>query len=108
MHAALISVICPFFIQSMLSRSFNSNYAPVSSFHYGSSRDLHGSQGNVTLSVADGRSSGVHMGRVSTCIKGLLLVRKRACETTLKLSTSVALCSFILWLASTRCKMMIQ
>ncbi|KAL8203801.1 UNVERIFIED_CONTAM: hypothetical protein K2H54_061311, partial [Gekko kuhli] len=49
--------------KSMLSRSFNSNYAPVSSFHYGSSRDLHGSQGNVTLSVADGRSSGVHIGR---------------------------------------------
>uniref|UniRef100_A0ACB8EPI9 Uncharacterized protein n=1 Tax=Sphaerodactylus townsendi TaxID=933632 RepID=A0ACB8EPI9_9SAUR len=48
---------------SMLSRSFNSNYAPVSSFHYGSSRDLHGSQGSVTLSVADGRSSGVHIGR---------------------------------------------
>nr|XP_056705227.1 erbin isoform X1 [Euleptes europaea] len=49
--------------KSMLSRSFNSNYAPVSSFHYGSSRDLHGSQGNVTLSVADGRGSGVHIGR---------------------------------------------
>ncbi|XP_060136244.1 erbin isoform X1 [Zootoca vivipara] len=49
--------------KSMLSRSFNSNYAPVSSFHYGSSRDLHGSQGNVALSVADGRSSGVHIVR---------------------------------------------
>ncbi|KAL7988997.1 hypothetical protein Chor_007916 [Crotalus horridus] len=59
MHAALISIICPLFIQSMLSRSFNSNYAPVSNFYYGSSRDLHGSQGNVALSVADGRSSGV-------------------------------------------------
>ncbi|XP_020639353.2 erbin isoform X2 [Pogona vitticeps] len=47
--------------KSMLSRSFNSNYAPVSSFHYGSSRDLHGSQGNVALSVADGRSSGFHI-----------------------------------------------
>ncbi|KAK9408506.1 protein LAP2 [Crotalus adamanteus] len=45
--------------KSMLSRSFNSNYAPVSNFYYGSSRDLHGSQGNVALSVADGRSSGV-------------------------------------------------
>ncbi|KAJ6669919.1 hypothetical protein lerEdw1_000468 [Lerista edwardsae] len=49
--------------KSMLSRSFNSNYAPVSSFHYGSSRDLHGSQGNVALSFADGRSSGVHIVR---------------------------------------------
>lgn len=50
----------------MLSRSFNSNYAAVSSFHYGSSRDLHGSQGSVALSVADGRGSGVHVVRVST------------------------------------------
>ncbi|XP_075581865.1 erbin-like [Pelecanus crispus] len=45
--------------KSMLSRSFNSNYAAVSSFHYGSSRDLHGSQG----SVADRRGSGVHIVR---------------------------------------------
>lgn len=87
MHAALISVICPLFIQSMLSRSFNSNYAPVSSFHYGSSRDLHGSQGNVALSVADGRSSGVHIVRVSTYINRLLLVRnwKRHVIVPLKL-----------------------
>uniref|UniRef100_A0A8C3JTM3 PDZ domain-containing protein n=1 Tax=Calidris pygmaea TaxID=425635 RepID=A0A8C3JTM3_9CHAR len=49
--------------KSMLSRSFNSNYAAVSSFHYGSSRDLHGSQGSVALSVADGRGSGVHIVR---------------------------------------------
>uniref|UniRef100_A0A8C8A4P2 PDZ domain-containing protein n=1 Tax=Otus sunia TaxID=257818 RepID=A0A8C8A4P2_9STRI len=50
--------------KSMLSRSFNSNYAAVSSFHYGSSRDLHGSQGSVALSVADRRGSGVHIVRV--------------------------------------------
>uniref|UniRef100_A0A8C0FSZ9 Erbin n=1 Tax=Bubo bubo TaxID=30461 RepID=A0A8C0FSZ9_BUBBB len=50
--------------KSMLSRSFNSNYAAVSSFHYGSSRDLHGSQGSVALSVADGRGSGVHIVRI--------------------------------------------
>ncbi|KAM6306894.1 erbin-like [Podargus strigoides] len=49
--------------KSMLSRSFNSNYAVVSSFHYGSSRDLHGSQGSVALSVADRRGSGVHVVR---------------------------------------------
>ncbi|XP_064357842.1 erbin isoform X3 [Dromaius novaehollandiae] len=49
--------------KSMLSRSFNSNYAAVSSFPYGSSRDLHGSQGSVALSVADGRGSGVHVVR---------------------------------------------
>ncbi|KAM7076350.1 erbin isoform 5-T9 [Ciconia maguari] len=49
--------------KSMLSRSFNSNYAAVSSFHYGSSRDLHGSQGSVALSIADGRGSGVHIVR---------------------------------------------
>ncbi|XP_059689935.1 erbin isoform X4 [Gavia stellata] len=49
--------------KSMLSRSFNSNYAAVSNFHYGSSRDLHGSQGSVALSVADGRGSGVHIVR---------------------------------------------
>ncbi|XP_040434205.1 erbin-like isoform X2 [Falco naumanni] len=49
--------------KSMLSRSFNSNYAAVSSFQYGSSRDLHGSQGSVALSVADRRGSGVHIVR---------------------------------------------
>ncbi|KAM6105929.1 LOW QUALITY PROTEIN: erbin [Pterocles gutturalis] len=48
--------------KSMLSRSFN-YYAAVSSFHYGSSRDLHGSHGSVALSVADGRGSGVHIVR---------------------------------------------
>uniref|UniRef100_A0A7N4V2R0 Erbin n=1 Tax=Sarcophilus harrisii TaxID=9305 RepID=A0A7N4V2R0_SARHA len=50
--------------KSMLSRSFNSNFAAVSSFHYGSSRDLHGSQGSLALSVADGRGSGGHIFRI--------------------------------------------
>ncbi|XP_006899445.1 PREDICTED: protein LAP2-like [Elephantulus edwardii] len=50
--------------QSMLSRSFNSNFTAVSSFHYGSSRDLHGSQGSLALSVADGRGSGGHIFRM--------------------------------------------
>lgn len=59
----------------MLSRSFNSNFTAVSSFHYGSSRDLHGSQGSVALSVADGRGSGGHIFRVSTCSRPVLLVR---------------------------------
>nr|XP_014344760.1 PREDICTED: protein LAP2 [Latimeria chalumnae] len=49
--------------KSMLSRSFNSNYAAVSSLHYGSSKDLHGSQGSVALGVAGGRNSSVHMVR---------------------------------------------
>ncbi|XP_036135724.1 erbin isoform X8 [Molossus molossus] len=49
--------------KSMLSRSFNSNFTAVSSFHYGSSRDLHGSQGSLALSVADGRGSGGHIFR---------------------------------------------
>ncbi|XP_069043185.1 erbin isoform X1 [Lepisosteus oculatus] len=46
--------------KNMLSRSFNSNIAAVSSFHYGSSRDLHASQGSLTFSVADGRHFGAH------------------------------------------------
>ncbi|XP_069912876.1 erbin isoform X8 [Oryctolagus cuniculus] len=50
--------------KSMLSRSFNSNLTAVSSFHYGSSRDLHGSQGSLALSVADGRGSGGHIFRM--------------------------------------------
>uniref|UniRef100_A0A8C4U650 PDZ domain-containing protein n=1 Tax=Falco tinnunculus TaxID=100819 RepID=A0A8C4U650_FALTI len=54
--------------KSMLSRSFNSNYAAVSSFQYGSSRDLHGSQGSVALSVADRRGSGVHVVRIQVRI----------------------------------------
>ncbi|KAG8516131.1 Erbin, partial [Galemys pyrenaicus] len=49
--------------KNMLSRSFNSNFTAVSSFHYGSSRDLHGSQGSLALSVADGRGSGGHIFR---------------------------------------------
>ncbi|XP_075397214.1 erbin isoform X1 [Tenrec ecaudatus] len=49
--------------KSMLSRSFNSTLTAVSSFHYGSSRDLHGSQGSLALSVADGRGSGGHVFR---------------------------------------------
>ncbi|XP_062068119.1 erbin isoform X5 [Lepus europaeus] len=52
--------------KSMLSRSFNSNLTAVSSFHYGSSRDLHGSQGSLALSVADGRGSGGHIFRTSS------------------------------------------
>eukprot|EP00073_Rattus_norvegicus_P044542 XP_017446672.1 PREDICTED: protein LAP2 isoform X5 [Rattus norvegicus] len=46
--------------KSMLSRSFSSNLTAVSSSHYGSSRDLHGSQGSLALNVADGRGSGGH------------------------------------------------
>lgn len=49
--------------KSMLSRSFNSNFTAVSSSHYGSSRDLHGSQGSLALSIADGRGSGGHIFR---------------------------------------------
>ncbi|XP_052599367.1 erbin isoform X5 [Peromyscus californicus insignis] len=51
--------------KSMLSRSFNSTLAAVSSSHCGSSRDLHGSQGSLALSVADGRGSGGHIFRAS-------------------------------------------
>ncbi|XP_048662536.1 erbin [Marmota marmota marmota] len=50
--------------KSMLSRSFNSNFTAVSSSHYGSSRDLHGSQGSLALSIADGRGSGGHIFRL--------------------------------------------
>ncbi|XP_036918737.1 erbin isoform X4 [Sturnira hondurensis] len=50
--------------KSMLSRSFNSNFTAVSNCHYGSSRDLHGSQGSLALSVADGRGSGGHSFRM--------------------------------------------
>ncbi|XP_032001376.1 erbin isoform X2 [Hylobates moloch] len=50
--------------KSTLSRSFNSNFTTVSSFHCGSSRDLHGSQGSLALSVADGRGSVGHIFRM--------------------------------------------
>ncbi|XP_060151811.1 erbin isoform X13 [Globicephala melas] len=50
--------------KSMLSRSFNSNFTAVSHCHYGSSRDLHGSQGSLALSIADGRDSGGHIFRI--------------------------------------------
>ncbi|XP_015418539.1 PREDICTED: protein LAP2 isoform X6 [Myotis davidii] len=51
--------------KSVLSRSFNSNFTAVSSFHCGSSRDLHGSQGSLAFCVADGRGSGGHIFRAS-------------------------------------------
>ncbi|KAG9353630.1 hypothetical protein JZ751_011751 [Albula glossodonta] len=44
--------------KSMLSRSYNSNYAAVSSSHYGSSRDVHASHGCLAFSVGDGRPYG--------------------------------------------------
>uniref|UniRef100_A0A8D1TNC8 Erbb2 interacting protein n=1 Tax=Sus scrofa TaxID=9823 RepID=A0A8D1TNC8_PIG len=50
--------------KSMLSRSFNSNFTAVSNFHYGSTRELHGSQGSLALSIADGRGSGGHIFRI--------------------------------------------
>ncbi|XP_060691458.1 erbin isoform X2 [Hemiscyllium ocellatum] len=49
--------------KSMLSRSFNFNYAAFGSMHSGSCRELHDSQGNIALSVAERRNSGVHMFR---------------------------------------------
>ncbi|XP_075038789.1 erbin isoform X1 [Mixophyes fleayi] len=52
--------------KSMLSRSYNSTYTAASSSLYGSSRDLHGSQGSVAFSVADRRGSGVHIFRHPT------------------------------------------
>ncbi|XP_044132076.1 erbin isoform X3 [Bufo gargarizans] len=52
--------------KSMLSRSFNSTYTAASGSLYGSSRDLHGSQGSVAMSVADRRGSGVHVLRHPT------------------------------------------
>ncbi|XP_072272443.1 erbin isoform X1 [Pyxicephalus adspersus] len=52
--------------KSMLSRSFNSTFTASSSSVYGSSRDLHGSQGSVALGVADRRGSGVHILRHPT------------------------------------------
>uniref|UniRef100_A0A4W3JRK5 Erbb2 interacting protein n=1 Tax=Callorhinchus milii TaxID=7868 RepID=A0A4W3JRK5_CALMI len=54
--------------KSMLSRSYNFSNAAFSSIHSGSCRELHNSQGNVALSVADGRNSGVHMLRVTNSI----------------------------------------
>uniref|UniRef100_A0A6Q2WWT7 PDZ domain-containing protein n=1 Tax=Esox lucius TaxID=8010 RepID=A0A6Q2WWT7_ESOLU len=47
--------------KNALSRSFNSNYAPLSCSHYGSSRDVHhaGSQASLVFSnAADGRPYG--------------------------------------------------
>uniref|UniRef100_A0A8C4SBP6 Erbin n=1 Tax=Erpetoichthys calabaricus TaxID=27687 RepID=A0A8C4SBP6_ERPCA len=46
---------------NMLSRSFNSNYVPVSTFNFGSYRDLHGSQGSIAFSSADRRHFGADM-----------------------------------------------
>ncbi|XP_072310582.1 erbin isoform X3 [Eucyclogobius newberryi] len=40
--------------KSMLSRSYNSNNAPLSWSHYSSCRDLHASQGSLVLSARDG------------------------------------------------------
>uniref|UniRef100_A0A8C7KT18 Erbb2 interacting protein n=1 Tax=Oncorhynchus kisutch TaxID=8019 RepID=A0A8C7KT18_ONCKI len=50
--------------KNALSRSYNSNYAPLSCSHYGSSRDVHhsGSQGSLVFSAAaDGRPYGAQV-----------------------------------------------
>ncbi|KAJ8401855.1 hypothetical protein AAFF_G00374360 [Aldrovandia affinis] len=44
--------------KSMMSRSYN--FGTMSSSHYGSSRDVHASQGSLAFSVGDGRPYGAH------------------------------------------------
>ncbi|KAJ8339402.1 hypothetical protein SKAU_G00361880 [Synaphobranchus kaupii] len=44
--------------KSVLSRSYNPNYAAASSSHYGSCRDVHASQGSLAFSAGDGRPYG--------------------------------------------------
>ncbi|XP_029921473.1 erbin isoform X1 [Myripristis murdjan] len=44
--------------KNMLSRSYNSNYSPLSWSHYGSSRDMHASQGSLVFSARDGQPYG--------------------------------------------------
>ncbi|XP_029940520.1 erbin isoform X2 [Salarias fasciatus] len=41
--------------KNALSRSYNSNNAPLSWSHYGSCRDMHASQGSLVFSVRDGQ-----------------------------------------------------
>lgn len=88
--------IYPLFIQSMLSRSFNSNFTAVSSLHCGSARDLRGSQGSLALSVADGRGSGGRVSRVSTCSRLVLLVHRREVNLTFSCGTFLEN-KFLLW-----------
>uniref|UniRef100_A0AAX7UMM9 PDZ domain-containing protein n=1 Tax=Astatotilapia calliptera TaxID=8154 RepID=A0AAX7UMM9_ASTCA len=44
--------------KNALSRSYNSNNAPLSWSHYGSCRDMHASQGSLVFSVRDGQPYG--------------------------------------------------
>ncbi|KAM9841578.1 erbin [Aulostomus maculatus] len=44
--------------KNALSRSYNSNNAPLSWSHYGSCRDMHASQGSLVLSARDGQPYG--------------------------------------------------
>ncbi|XP_068190873.1 erbin isoform X2 [Antennarius striatus] len=44
--------------KNALSRSYNSNNAPLSWSHYGSSRDMHASQGSLVFSARDGHPYG--------------------------------------------------
>lgn len=41
-------------VQNALSRSYNSNNAPLSWSHYGSCRDMHASQASLVFSARDG------------------------------------------------------
>uniref|UniRef100_A0A4W5LE04 Erbb2 interacting protein n=1 Tax=Hucho hucho TaxID=62062 RepID=A0A4W5LE04_9TELE len=56
-----------------LSRSYNSNYAPLSCSHYGSSRDVHhtGSQGSLVFSAA---ADGQPYGAQGLCTKSIICV----------------------------------
>uniref|UniRef100_A0A8C4EQU0 Erbb2 interacting protein n=1 Tax=Dicentrarchus labrax TaxID=13489 RepID=A0A8C4EQU0_DICLA len=48
--------------KNALSRSYNSNNAPLSWSHYGSCRDMHASQGSLVFSARGGHFSGVGFG----------------------------------------------
>lgn len=42
-------------VQNALSRSYNSNAAPLSWSHYGSCRDMHGSRGSLLFNAREGQ-----------------------------------------------------
>ncbi|XP_076019693.1 erbin isoform X2 [Genypterus blacodes] len=44
--------------KNVLSRSYNSNFAPLSRCHYSSCRDMHASQGSLVFSARDGPHAG--------------------------------------------------
>lgn len=76
--------------QNALSRSYNSNNAPLSRSHYSSCRDMHASQGSLVFSARDGQPYGT----LGFCVSTLNLRSAPAARARLELPIATSFTSF--------------